>query len=150
VKGWLIITTVNDEIEEENVPDDEIDPVCQAFARILVLLDKKFSMLMTPQGQVTAELMAKSRSQIEGDWLKWNKLNLSLTPKWHVLLDHAADHLEQIIGFADMGKDSMEQNHQSQEKDHHQNSHLRDKQHPGKDLQARYQHIGSLDEVKKI
>jgi hypothetical protein len=77
-------------------------------------------------------------------------LNFSLTPKWYVLLNqHAADQLEQMNGFADMGEDSIEQNHQSREKDHHQNSHLRDKQQ-AKDLQARYHNIRTLDEVKKI
>jgi hypothetical protein len=66
VKGWLIITTVeDDDIEEGNISDDEVDSVCQAFARILVLLDEIFSMLMTPLGQVTAELMAKFRIRIE-------------------------------------------------------------------------------------
>jgi hypothetical protein len=72
-------------------------------------------------------------------------LNFSSTPKWHVLLNHATDQLEQMDGFADMGKDS----HQSQEKDCHQNSHLWDKQQ-AKDSHARYQNIRTLDEVKKI
>jgi hypothetical protein len=31
-------------------------------------------------------------------------LNFSSTPKWHVLLNHAADQLEQMDGFADMGE----------------------------------------------
>jgi hypothetical protein len=76
-------------------------------------------------------------------------LNFSSTPKWHVLLNHAADQLEQMDGFADMGEDSIEQNYQSREKDRHRNSHLRDKQQ-AKDSQARYQNIRTLDEVKKI
>jgi hypothetical protein len=120
VKGWLIITTVDDDdIEEGNISNDEVDSVCQAFARILVLLDEIFSMPMTPRGQVTAELMAKFRIWIELARLKWNKLNFSSTPKWHVLLNHATDQLEQMDGFADMGEDSIERNHQSQEKDCH-------------------------------
>jgi hypothetical protein len=66
VKGWLIIATVEDEdMEEDNISDDEVDSVCQAFARILVLLDKIFSMLMTPREQVTVELMAMFRIWIE-------------------------------------------------------------------------------------
>jgi hypothetical protein len=41
VKGWLIIATVEDEdMEEDNISDDEVDSVCQAFARILFLLDE--------------------------------------------------------------------------------------------------------------
>jgi hypothetical protein len=72
--------------------------------------------------------MAKLRSPIKLARLNWNKLNLSSTPKWHVLLNHAADQLEQMNGFAGMmGEDSIAQNHQSQEKDSHQNSHLRHK-----------------------
>ncbi len=149
MKGWLIITTVeDDDIEEGNISNDEDDSVCKAVARILVLLDEIFSMLMTPRGQVTAELMAKFRIRIQLAPLKWNELNFSSAPKWHVLLNHAADQLEQMDGFADMGKDSMEQNHQSREKNCHPNSHLRDKQQ-AKDLQARYQNIRTLDEVKK-
>jgi hypothetical protein len=64
VKGWLIIqltTLEDDEIEKDNILEDEIDSVRQAFAKILVLLDEIFPMLVrTPQRQVsTAELMAK-------------------------------------------------------------------------------------------
>jgi hypothetical protein len=86
------------------------------------------NLLMTPRGQVTAELTAKFRIWIELAQLKWNELNFSLTSKWHVLLNHAADQLEQMDGFADMGEDSIERNHQSREKNCHRNSHLRDKQ----------------------
>ena len=64
VKGWLIITAIeDDEIDDENIPDAVVDSVCEAFARILVLLDQIFSTLKTPRGQVTAELIAKLRSR---------------------------------------------------------------------------------------
>jgi hypothetical protein len=68
---------------------------------------------MTPRGQVTAELRAKFRIWIKLAQLQWNELNFSSTPKWHVLVNRAADQLEQMDGFADMGKASIEQNHQS-------------------------------------
>jgi hypothetical protein len=100
-------------MEEGNISDDEVDSMCQAFARILLLFDEIFSVLMTPRGWVTAELMAKLRIRIELARLKWNKLNFSSTPKWHVLLNHAADQLEQMDGFEDIGIDNIKQNHQS-------------------------------------
>jgi hypothetical protein len=149
VKGWLIMTTVDEGIEEDNILDEEIDSVCVAFGRILVLLDEIFSILMTPRGQVTAEVVAKLKSQLELARIKWNELNFSSTPKFHVLLNHAADQLEQMNGFADMGEDSIERNHQTREKDRHRHSRLRDKQQ-AKDSQARFQNIRTLDEIKKV
>jgi hypothetical protein len=53
------------------------------------------------------------RIWIELVQLKWNELNFSSTPKWHVLLNHAADQQEQTDGFADMGEYSIKGTHQS-------------------------------------
>jgi hypothetical protein len=41
------------------------------------------------------------------------------TPKWHVLLNHAANQLADMDRLGDMGKDCIEQNHQSRKKDRH-------------------------------
>ncbi len=81
--------------------------------------------------------------------VKWNELNFSSTPKWHVLLNHAANQLADMDGFADMGEDCIERNHQSREKDRHRHSRLRNPQQ-AKNSQARFQHIRMLDDVVGI
>ena len=40
-------------------------------------------------------------------------MNLSVTPKVHILLNHAADQLVKMGGFADVGEDHLEQAHQA-------------------------------------
>ena len=41
-------------------------------------------------------------------------MNLSVTPKVHILLNHAADQLVKMGGFTDVGEDHLEQAHQAQ------------------------------------
>jgi lysyl-tRNA synthetase class I len=134
---------------EPIISDDEVDEVCQAFGRILVLLDEIFACMNTERGGVSNEVKTKLTNRLELARVKWNELNFSSTPKWHVLLNHAANQLADMDGFADMGEDCIERNHQSREKDRHRHSRLRNPQQ-AKNSQARFQHIRMLDDVVGI
>jgi hypothetical protein len=134
---------------EPIISDDEVDEVCQAFGRILVLLDEIFACMNTERGGVSNKVKMKLTNRLELARVKWNELNFSSTPKWHVLLNHAANQLADMDGFADMGEDCIERNHQSREKDRHRHSRLRNPQQ-AKNSQARFQHIRMLDDVVGI
>jgi hypothetical protein len=148
IKGWLILGAEESDTEPI-ISDDEVDEVCQAFGKILVLLDEIFACMNTERGGVSNEVKTKLTNRLELARVKWNELNFSLTPKWHVLLNHAANQLADMNGFADMGEDCIERNHQSREKDRHRHSRLRNPQQ-AKDSQARFQHIRMLDDVVGI
>jgi hypothetical protein len=111
-----------------NILDDEVDKVCQAFGRILVLLDEIFACMNTEGGGASNEVKMKLTNRLELAQVKRNELNFLSTPKWHVLLNHAANQLADMDGFTDMGEDCIEQNHQSRKKDRHQHSRLRNPQ----------------------
>jgi hypothetical protein len=49
----------------------------------------------------------KLTNQLELAQIKWNELNFSLTPKWHVLLNNEANQSADMDGFADMGEDCI-------------------------------------------
>jgi NAD dependent epimerase/dehydratase family enzyme len=92
----------------------------------------------------------KLTNQLELARVKRNDLNFSSTPKWYILLNHAANQLADIDGFANMaGEDCIERNHQSREKERHRHSCLRNPQQ-AKNSQVRFQHIIMLDDVVRI
>ena len=42
----------------------------------------------------------------------WNKLNLNITPKLHILIDHGVVFLTKYKGFGDLGEDACKREHQ--------------------------------------
>jgi hypothetical protein len=122
IKGWLILGAEelnNDTDAEPIILDDEVDEVCQGFGRILVLLDEIFACMNTERGGVSNGVMTKLTNRLQLAQVKWNELNFSSTPKWHILLNHAANQFADMDGFADMGEDCIKHNHHSREKDRH-------------------------------
>jgi hypothetical protein len=55
---WLILGAEESDTEPI-ILDDEVDEVCQAFGRILVLLDDIFACMNTEQGGVSNEVKTK-------------------------------------------------------------------------------------------
>jgi hypothetical protein len=84
-----------------------VDEVCQAFGRIMVLLDEIFARMNTEQGGVSNKVKTKLTNWLELAQVRWNELNFSSAPKWHVLLNQAANQLADIDGFADMGENCI-------------------------------------------
>jgi len=44
--------------------------------------------------------------------LKWEEMNLSFNPKFHLLYEHTITYLKYLNGFFDLGKDAIERWHQ--------------------------------------
>jgi hypothetical protein len=82
-------------------------------------LDEIFACMNTERGGVSNGVMTKLTNRLQLAQVKWNELNFSSTPKWHILLNHAANQFADMDGFADMGEDCIKHNHHSREKDRH-------------------------------
>ena len=88
--------------------------MCQQFRDLLILLDGMFSDLRTPYGSVTNKMCETYRTKkVPAAQKLMRQLTMSHTPKWHVLLSHAANQLSTTGGFADMGEDFVELGHQT-------------------------------------
>jgi hypothetical protein len=92
--------------------DEEIDAVCKDHGGLFVLLNAIFSLLNTPRGKVTEEVLEQLESRLSFILMEWNRLGLSFTQKFHVLLNHSLCQLRQMKGFHDMGEDRIETSHQ--------------------------------------
>jgi len=64
------------------------------------------------RGSVTISKVNALKTDLNLLRIKWNEMNLSYTPKFHVLYEHSADLLLEMNGFYDMGEDAIERWHQ--------------------------------------
>jgi hypothetical protein len=92
--------------------NEEIDAICKDHGVLFVLLDAIFSLLNTPRGKVTEEVLEQLESRLSFILTEWNRLGLSFTPKFQVLLNHSLCQLRRMKGFHDMGEDCIERSHQ--------------------------------------
>jgi hypothetical protein len=70
------------------------------------LLDGVFSILLTKRGEVPDEVLKTLNKRIELARQKWDEMGLSMTPKWHMLLNHAIYFLIRTGGgLIEMGED---------------------------------------------
>jgi hypothetical protein len=92
--------------------DEGIDAVCKDHGVLFVLLDAIFSLLDTPQGKVTEDVLEQLKSLLSFILTEYNRLGLSFTPKFRVLLNHSLCQLHRMKGFHDMGEDRIERSHQ--------------------------------------
>jgi hypothetical protein len=92
--------------------DDKVDAVCKDHIILFVLMDAILSLLNTPRGKVTEDVIKQLESRLYGILKEWHRLGLSFTPKFHVLLNHAIQQLRVMKGFHDMGEDCIERSYQ--------------------------------------
>jgi hypothetical protein len=83
--------------------------------------DGVFSLLLTKRGDVMNKVMETLKKQLELARQKWDKMGLSMTPKWHMLLNDVIGFLIRTGGgLIEMGQDRIERAHQLRERDRHQ------------------------------
>jgi molecular chaperone DnaK (HSP70) len=98
--------------------------------------------------EVTYEVAETLKKQLYLARQKWDEMGLSMTPRWHMLLNHAINFLIRTGGgLIEMGKDQIERAHQLQERDRQQYSCLRNVSKM-KALQAKYQNLRLEPEIK--
>ena len=112
------------------------------------LLDGVFSLLLTKQGEVTDEVAETLKKRLELARHKWDEMGLSMTPKWHMLLNHGIEFLIRTGGgLIEMGEDWIKCAHQLQERDRQGYSRLRNISKM-KASQAKYQNLRLHPEIK--
>jgi hypothetical protein len=82
--------------------------------------------LLTKRGMVTRAVLDELEKWLELAQVKWAKMELSMTPKWHMLLNHLVQLLEKTGGgLVELGEDHIERAHQWRERDRQRYSRLR-------------------------
>jgi hypothetical protein len=107
-----------------NVP--ELERHFEAHGTMCQLLDRIFLLLLTKRGMVTPAILDELRKRLEVARVKWAEMGLSMTPKWHMLLNHSVQLLERTGGgLVELGEDRVERAHQWRERDRQRHSRLR-------------------------
>lgn len=88
----------------------DLDKVLDKFQNLFETLDVVFSLLRLCSP--TEEEIKKAEHCISELEKKWNDLELSHTPKLHILLDHTIDQVRLFGGVADLAEDFVEKTHQ--------------------------------------
>jgi hypothetical protein len=103
-------------IFEVNIP--ELGRHCEAHGTMFQLLDGNFSLALTKRGMVTPAILDELGKRLELARVKWAEMELSMTPKWHMLLNHLVQLLERTGGgLVELGEDRIERAHQWRERD---------------------------------
>jgi hypothetical protein len=99
---------------------------CEADGTIFQLLDGILSLLLTNRSMVTPAVLDELEKQLELARVKWAEMELSMTPKWHMLLNHLVQLLERTGGgLVELGEDHIERAYQWRERDQQRYSRLR-------------------------
>lgn len=80
-------------------PDSEVVSATEMYADILIVFDSVFSPAQTPVGMLTAENEEKVQKRLLLAMKKWRELEMSITPKAHVLEDHFFPQLHRYKGL---------------------------------------------------
>ena len=98
--------------DEDYASQAEIEPICSDYGQLLLLMDAVFSLLNTKRGEVTADTLQRLEERLKTLMQEWNRFQLSITPKAHILFNHSLFFLMITQGFHDMGEDRVERAHQ--------------------------------------
>ena len=88
----------------------DLDKVVDKFKNLFKTLDVVFLLLRLCS--TTEEEMNKAEHCIGELEKKWNDLELSHTPKLHILVDHTIDQVRLFGGVAGLAEDFVEKKHQ--------------------------------------
>ena len=143
IKDYLVLH------KPHNVGMNEIREICTGFGRLLSLLDSVFSTLHAKRNSVTASRLETLKSDLNLVRIKWNEMNLSYTPKFHLLYEHVPGILFELNGFFDMGEDCIERWHQIRMRHYARIRCLRS-ENLQKINQAKYEFTTTNDEINNI
>jgi hypothetical protein len=104
IQKFLIDNKVN---WSQTTTDEEIMEVCGGYGEVLQLLDGVFSLLNTPRREYNDDKQIKLEVSLELLRKKWIALNLSITPKVHMLLNHSAHLIKRLKGFVHMTEERI-------------------------------------------
>ncbi len=96
--------------------DEEIANMCEKHRQLFICMDVYFSGLRTKRFHLTDAIAKKTKEFLVRSVLLERYLGMSITPKTHVMDDHSIQQLVATHGFADLGEDAGERNHQDEAK----------------------------------
>jgi hypothetical protein len=86
---------------------------CLAHNQMFQLMDDVFLLLLMKRRDVSDEVLETLMKRLELVRQKWDEMGLSMTPKWHMLLNHGIEFLIRTEGdLIEMGKDRIKCAHQ--------------------------------------
>ena len=88
--------------------------LCMKYGKLIVLCDNIFSIFYTKRGFYTDKMHNQLMLDLEHVRKCWVQLNMSITPKLHIILTHAPYLLRKFNGGFDKLEESrIEASHQS-------------------------------------
>ena len=136
-------------VKPECISDDEIVNVCVSYGRLSSIMDGIFSILHSKRGTVTNEKIIELKNDLNLLRVKWKELNLSFTPKFHLLYEHTPHFLQTMNGFFDMGEDAIERWHQIRMRHHARIRSLRS-ENLQKQNQSKYEFTTTNSDIQKL
>ena len=86
---------------------EEIESTCNNYSRLCSLIDSVFNLLHSKRGEATEDKIEVLKYDLNLARIKWQEMNLSYVPKFHLLYEYVPEILLQMNGFYDMGKDDI-------------------------------------------
>jgi len=104
--------------ENERASNTEVQEITSKYSKILLVFDKIFSTARSSTGSLSDDDIALLVTFLQQAMVLWQKLQLSVTPKVHVLEDHLVEQLLKeehgvsLRGIGEFTEDFVEQAHQ--------------------------------------
>ena len=104
--------------ENERASNTEVQEITSKYSKILLVFDKIFSTARSSTGSLSDDDIALLVTFLQQAMVLWRKLQLSVTPKVHVLEDHLVEQLLKeehgvsLRGIGEFTEDFVEQAHQ--------------------------------------
>jgi hypothetical protein len=102
--------------DDKHCTDEELMEVCEIHKRLLGHMDGFFSEVRAKRFHISDGGMANAEMHRQHVLSIWRYLKVSVTPKLHVMEDHAIGLCSQHNGFGDLGEDAGERAHQEETK----------------------------------
>ena len=129
--------------------DSEIDDIGTSAGSIFLLMDSVFSHIYSIHGkakETEIKMLTKRLTLLARDW---TKAALTYTPKFHTLMNHVCNQINNILAYSLMGKDCIERAHQSRARIASQLMRLCDKSKL-MNSQAKLHNVVCLGDIQKI
>ena len=113
ISSFLKSSMAQEVSRDDMAADEEIENVCKNMGLTYSLLDACFSFVYRIKNRrATEEEKIQLKDRLQTLRFQWHKVGLSFTHKMHIWLAHLLEQIGMINGYALMGEDRIERNHQ--------------------------------------
>jgi hypothetical protein len=135
--------------EATRCSDDEVIKQMNVFVDFFTVFDSIFSNSRTPVGHLSELKEEETNKGIALGLKMWRDLDMSVSPKLHVLEDHLYSQLSLFKGLGDYSEDFVEQAHQVGMREEARTFAMKDRNRIA-EIHCRNEHKRSLPAVKNI